>query len=60
VAEAGCGSLSRSQSSSQLYIWRGLPLPSVLEVGDQLLALSLPQHPDENGPQRPVLLAVDQ
>jgi hypothetical protein len=32
----------------------------VLEVGDQLLALSLPQHADEHRPKDPVLLAVDQ
>ena len=32
----------------------------VLEVGDQLLALSLPQHPNQHGSERPILLAVDQ
>jgi hypothetical protein len=32
----------------------------VLEVGDQLLALSLPQHPDQHRPERPILFAVDQ
>jgi hypothetical protein len=32
----------------------------VLEVGDQLLAVGLPQHPDEHRPEYPVLLAVDQ
>jgi hypothetical protein len=32
----------------------------VLEAGDQLLPLSLPQHPDEHRSEHPVLLTVDQ
>jgi hypothetical protein len=32
----------------------------VLEVGDQLLAVDLAEHPDEHRPERPILLAVDQ
>jgi hypothetical protein len=29
-------------------------------TGISILELGLPQHPDEHGPERPVLLAVDQ
>ena len=31
-----------------------------IDYGRAELALRFPQHPDEHGPQRPILLAVDQ
>jgi len=43
----------------RLAVRRGFPVSLDLEEG-QVLAVGLPQHPDEHHPQRPVLLAVDQ
>ena len=34
--------------------------PWMIDYGRAYLAASLAQHPDEHGPKRPVLLAVDQ
>jgi len=69
VAEAGCGSSSRSQSwgpdECAIHCLFGPARRAALALGAPsgpvtALAVGLPQHPDQHGPKGPVLLAVDQ